>query len=75
VRPLTNTAILILKDSSILYLISVHELTYTAINTIAVTYRTFEMFVALGFIYLALVVLMAAGAALYERRLQLSLTV
>jgi polar amino acid transport system permease protein len=53
----------------------VHELTYTAINTIAVTYRTFEMFVALGFIYLALVVLMAAGAALYERRLQLSLTV
>jgi len=75
VRPLTNTAILILKDSSVLYLISVHELTYTAVNTIAVTYRALEMFTALGVIYLGIVILMAAGAALYERRLRLSLTV
>lgn len=74
-RPVTNTAILVLKDSSILYLISVHELTYTAVNIIAVTYRTLEMFAVLGVTYLALVILMALGAGFYERHLRLSVTV
>lgn len=75
VRPVTNTAILVLKDSSILYLISVHELTYTAVNIIAVTYRALEMFVVLGVVYLGLVIAMAVGSWAYERHLRLSLTV
>lgn len=75
IRPVANTAILILKDSSILYLISVQELTYTAVNIIASTYRAFEMFVVLGVVYLSLVILMAIGAWVYQRYLRLDLTV
>lgn len=75
IRPAMNTAILIAKDSSILYMISVHELTYTAVNIVGVTYRAMEMFAALGVAYLGLVILMAAGASIYERHLRLSLTV
>jgi polar amino acid transport system permease protein len=75
VRPVANTAILILKDSSVLYLISVHELTYSAVNIIAVTFRALEMFTVLGVVYLGAVIAMAAAASFYERRLRLSVTV
>jgi ABC-type amino acid transport system permease subunit len=48
--------------------ISYPELTETAVNIVAVSFRVFEMFFALGVIYLGLVWLLSLGAGSVERR-------
>jgi polar amino acid transport system permease protein len=48
--------------------ISYPELTETAINIVSVTFRVFEMFIAIGIVYLALVWLISLGTRAVERR-------
>ena len=64
----TNTLISVFKNSSFMVAISYPELTETAVNIVAVSFRTLEMFAAIGVIYLGLVWLMSLGAGAIERR-------
>jgi polar amino acid transport system permease protein len=64
----TNTLISVFKNSSFMIAISYPELTETAVNIVAVTFRVFEMFLAIGVIYLALVWIMSLAAQGVERR-------
>ncbi|MEV4754798.1 amino acid ABC transporter permease [Micromonospora sp. NPDC049559] len=64
----TNTEISVLKNSSFLVAISFPELTQTAVDIVAVSFRVFEMFLVLGVVYLGLVWLMSLGARAVERR-------
>ncbi|WP_328584299.1 amino acid ABC transporter permease [Streptomyces sp. NBC_00370] len=68
VPSVTNTLISVFKNSSFMVAISYPELTETAVNIVAVTFRTFEMFLAIGVVYLGLVWLMSLGAGAVERR-------
>jgi polar amino acid transport system permease protein len=45
------------------------ELTDSAVDIVAVTFRVFEVFIAIGVVYLGLVWLFSIGARLLERRL------
>ncbi|MFF3752415.1 amino acid ABC transporter permease [Streptomyces sp. NPDC002018] len=64
----TNILISVFKNSSFMVAISYPELTETAVNIVAVTFRAFEMFLAIGLVYLGLVWLMSLGAGAIERR-------
>jgi His/Glu/Gln/Arg/opine family amino acid ABC transporter permease subunit len=64
----TNILISVFKNSSFMIAISYPELTETAVNIVAVTFRVFEMFLAIGIIYLGLVWLMSLGTQAIERR-------
>ncbi|WP_051265589.1 amino acid ABC transporter permease [Nakamurella lactea] len=64
----TNTLISVFKNSSFMIAISYPELTETTVNLVAVSFRVFELFIAIGAVYLALVWLMSLGARLIERR-------
>jgi His/Glu/Gln/Arg/opine family amino acid ABC transporter permease subunit len=64
----TNILISVFKNSSFMVAISYPELTESAVNIVAVTFRVFEMFLAIGIVYLGLVWLMSLGAAAVERR-------
>ncbi|KIF77241.1 hypothetical protein QR77_32100 [Streptomyces sp. 150FB] len=64
----TNILISVFKNSSFMVAISYPELTETAVNIVAVTFRVFEMFLAIGVVYLGLVWLMSLGAGAVERR-------
>ncbi|QXE33848.1 amino acid ABC transporter permease [Streptomyces sp. GMY02] len=64
----TNILISVFKNSSFMVAISYPELTETAVNIVAVTFRTFEMFLTIGVVYLGLVWLMSLGAGAVERR-------
>lgn len=68
VPSVTNILISVFKNSSFLIAISYPELTDTAVNIVAVTFRVFEMFIAIGVIYLVLVWALSLGAQLVERR-------
>lgn len=63
---LTNTAIEVLKGSALMVAISFPELTDTAVNLVAVSFRVFEVFIALAAAYL----LLAAGLARCMRALE-----
>jgi His/Glu/Gln/Arg/opine family amino acid ABC transporter permease subunit len=64
----TNTLISVFKNSSFMIAISYPELTETAIGIVAVTFRVFEMFLAIGALYLVLVWVLSMGAQYVERR-------
>jgi His/Glu/Gln/Arg/opine family amino acid ABC transporter permease subunit len=51
----SNTAISVIKNSSYLTGIGLMELTFTALDTISIYFKTFEMFFAIGVIYLGLI--------------------
>jgi len=59
---------LLLKASSLISVIGVAELTRTGQNIAASTYRPLEIYTAIGVIYLALNLLLAAGGGMMERR-------
>jgi polar amino acid transport system permease protein len=69
--PLTNEAVTLLKNTSLLSTITVFELTLFAQTAIARTFRPFEFYIATALIYLALSALVAWGARCLERRLSL----
>jgi polar amino acid transport system permease protein len=64
----TNILISVFKNSSFMIAISYPELTETAVGIVAVSFRVFEMFLAIGIIYLGLVWLMSLAAQAVERR-------
>jgi polar amino acid transport system permease protein len=66
-----NTAISVLKNTSLLLLIGYPELTYYANNIQSNTFRTFEMFSALAVAYLVIVWTLSALIRFLERRLAL----
>ena len=66
-----NTYISVLKNTSLLYVISYPELTTTALQINALTLQTVETFTVLAVIYLALVWSMSAGIRLLEGHLAL----
>jgi His/Glu/Gln/Arg/opine family amino acid ABC transporter permease subunit len=63
----TNTQISVFKNSSFMIAISYPELTETAVDIVAVSFRVLEMFLAIGLIYLGLVWLMSLAARAIER--------
>lgn len=67
--PLVNQFVDIVKDSSIVALIGTTDLMGAA-NQLNGVYRApFELYTTVGFMYLTLVLVVSAGAALVERRL------
>jgi His/Glu/Gln/Arg/opine family amino acid ABC transporter permease subunit len=66
-----NTAISVLKNTSLLLLIGYPELTYYANNIQSNTFRTFEMFSALAVAYLLIVWTLSALIRFLEARLAL----
>jgi polar amino acid transport system permease protein len=65
----TNTLISVFKNSSFMIAIGYPELTDSAVDIVSVTFRVFEVFIAIGVVYLALVWLFSVWARLLERRL------
>jgi len=66
--PLTNEAITMLKNTSLLSAITVIELTLYSQTIIATTFRPFEFYIATAFIYLAMTTAIAQIAAHFERK-------
>ncbi|GAB3442063.1 amino acid ABC transporter permease [Actinophytocola sediminis] len=64
----TNILISVFKNSSFMVAISYPELTETAVGVVAVSFRVFEMFLAIGIVYLGLVWLLSVGSGALERR-------
>lgn len=63
---LLNTAVSVLKNSSYLQAIGVAELTFVAMDRVAMDFRTLEMFLAIGLIYLAIVLLLSTAVRRLE---------
>lgn len=63
---LLNTAVSVLKNSSYLQAIGVAELTFVAMNRVAMDFRTLEMFLAIGLIYLTLVLALSVAVRRLE---------
>ncbi|MCS0505177.1 amino acid ABC transporter permease [Ancylobacter mangrovi] len=70
VPSMVNTSIAMLKNSSYLQAIGLAEMTFVAIDRIALEFRTIELFAAICVFYLVIVLAMSAGAALLESYLQ-----
>ena len=66
-----NTYISVVKNTSLMYVISYPELTTTALNINALTLQTVETFTTLAVTYLAIVWTMSASIRVVERRLAL----
>lgn len=67
---LLNTAVSVLKNSSYLQAVGVAELTFVAMNRVAMDFRTLEMFLAIGTIYLVIVLVLSAAVRRLEVVLQ-----
>ena len=67
---LLNTSIAMLKNSSYLQAIGLAELTFVAIDRVALEFRTIEMFAAICVLYLVFVLGLSAAASRLDLRLQ-----
>lgn len=65
-----NTAVSVLKNSAYLQAIGLGELTFVAMEKVAMEFRTLEMFAAIGVLYLGLVLTMSWLVRQLERVLQ-----
>lgn len=72
VPPMGNEFIILLKDSSLLSVIGVHELTRQGQLYIAVTYASFPVYLAIAFVYLIMTLSISRLVAYLERRLSVS---
>lgn len=64
-----NTSISLLKNSCFLQAVGLAEITYVAMDRIAMDFRTLEMMLVLGVTYFALVALMSLASGWLEHRL------
>jgi His/Glu/Gln/Arg/opine family amino acid ABC transporter permease subunit len=64
-----NTSISLLKNSCFLQAVGLAEITYVAMDRIAMDFRTLEMMLVLGVTYLLLVLFMSLFSAWLEQRL------
>jgi len=65
----TNTSVETLKNSALMLAISFPELTDTAVNLVAVSFRVFEVFITIGAVYLLLTVCLTRAMREIERRM------
>ncbi len=65
----TNTSVETLKNSALMLAISFPELTDTAVNLVAVSFRVFEVFITIGAVYLLLAAGLTRAMRGLERRL------
>lgn len=72
VPPMGNEFIILLKDSSLLSVIGVHELTRQGQLYIAVTFASFPVYLAIAFVYLIMTFSISRLVAYLERRLSIS---
>jgi polar amino acid transport system permease protein len=68
--PLTGLSVSLVKHSAIVSVIAVFDLTNEGRNVIADTFMTFEIWLAVAAVYLAVAGTMSAGVSLLERRLK-----
>lgn len=68
--PLTGAAISLIKDSSIVSVIALFELTTAGRDAISLTYMSFEIWLTVAAIYLVLTLLLSLVARHFERRLK-----
>ena len=66
--PLTSQAISLLKDSSLVSVLAVYEMTMRANAIVAETFLVFEMYFTIAAIYLAMAVALSQLVSLMERR-------
>lgn len=66
--PLTNEAISMLKNTSLLSTITVVELTLYSQTIISATFRAFEFYIATAIIYLVMTTVISQAAAHFERK-------
>lgn len=71
IPPLGNQFIISLKDTSILVVIGVGELTRTGQEIIAVNFRAFEVWLTVALMYLAMTMTIAKFLRILERRLEI----
>ena len=72
IPPLGNQFIISLKDTSLLMVIGVGELMRTGQEITAVNFRAFEVYMAVGLMYLAMTMTIAKLMAMVEKRLSIS---
>jgi len=72
IPPLGNQFIISLKDTSLLVVIGVGELTRKGQEIIAVNFRAFEVWLAVALMYLALTMTISKLLRLLEKRLDIS---
>jgi polar amino acid transport system permease protein len=70
--PLTGAAISLIKDSAIVSVIALFELTTAGRDAISLTYMSFEIWLTVAAIYLALTFSLSVAARSFERRLKQS---
>ncbi|MBI1245510.1 MAG: ABC transporter permease subunit [Alphaproteobacteria bacterium] len=68
--PLTGLSVSLVKHSAIVSVIAVFDLTNEGRNVIADTFMTFEIWLAVAAVYLAVTGAMSAGVSVMERRLK-----
>ena len=66
--PLTSQAISLIKDSSLVSVIAVYDMTMQANAIVAETFLVFEVYFAIAAIYLAMAILLSQIVGLMERR-------
>ena len=72
IPPLGNQFIISLKDTSLLVVIGVGELTRQGQEIIAVNFRSFEVWMAVALIYLAMTMTIAKLLNMLEKRMQIN---
>lgn len=72
VPPMGNEFIILLKDSSLLSVIGVHELTRQGQLYIATTFASFPVYLAIAFVYLVMTLSISRLVSYLERRLSVS---
>lgn len=70
IPPLGNEFVTLIKDSSLVSVISVHELTYRSGLVAARTYQYFSMYIATAIVYFVMTFAMSRLLGLLERRLR-----
>ncbi len=71
IPPLGNQFIISLKDTSLLVVIGVGELTRQGQEIIAVNFRAFEVWLTVALMYLVMTMTLAKGLYYFERRLEI----
>jgi len=69
--PLGNDFISLLKDSALLTVLAVNELTQLSRKRRSSTFRVFETFNVVVFLYLAMTLLLSAGVRYIEKRMKI----
>jgi polar amino acid transport system permease protein len=65
--PMTNSTIVFIKDSSVLSIITVHELAFATQSVIGLTFRYVEVYITVALLYWALVKILSICSSKLER--------